>query len=273
MKVLEGKVVLISGGARGMGAATARTLVASGASVLVGDLLTDEAAALADELGDACDWVSLDVTQESEWQAAVQVAVERYGRLDGLVNNAGVLRRTPIVGGDLAYYDKIIAVNQTGVFLGMRSVAPVMADRGSGSIVNISSIDGMVGMPDLTAYVASKWAVRGMTKSAAIELGPLGIRCNSVHPGYVDTVMMTGGGRLSEDAKLAFASSVPLGRLGQPEDVAQTTAFLLSDASSYLNGSEIVIDGGLIAGFRLAGSTPATTAGTDDNPGGGRAPM
>lgn len=250
MSVLEGKVVLISGGARGMGAATARRLAESGASVVIGDLLTAEGAALADELGDNCSWVPLDVTQESQWQAAVQVALDRYGRLDGLVNNAGVLLRTPIVGGDLAYYDKIVAVNQTGVFLGMRCAAPAMAKRGGGSIVNISSIDGLVGMPDLTAYVASKWAVRGMTKAAAIELGPLGIRCNSVHPGYVDTFMMTGGGRLTDDAKAAFATSVPLGRLGQPEDVAETTAFLLSDASSYLNGSEIVIDGGLIAGFR-----------------------
>lgn len=250
MTSLQGKVVLVSGGARGMGAACARTLVAAGASVVVGDVLDDETATLAADLGDSCSGVRLDVSDPASWADAVSAALTCFGRLDGLVNNAGILRRTPIAGGDPDVYASVVAVNQLGVFLGMQAVVEPLSVAGGGSIVNVSSIDGMLGMRQLSAYVASKWAVRGMTKVAALELGPLGIRCNSVHPGYIDTPMLTVGGRMTQETMRSLASQVPGGELGRPEDIADACAFLLSDASRYVNGAELVIDGGLIAGLQ-----------------------
>jgi 3alpha(or 20beta)-hydroxysteroid dehydrogenase len=214
--MLDGKVALISGAASGMGAATARRFVAEGARVVAGDIDVDGVRALAAELGSACTPVVLDVADEASWDAAVD------RQLDALVNNAGILRRTPIADGPLEVFEQVLRVNQTGVFLGMRTAARAMRDRG-GSIVNVSSIDGMVGMASLAGYVGSKWAVRGMTKVAALELGPLGIRCNSVHPGYIDTPMLTAGGRMTDETKLSLAAQVPAGALGSPDDIAAAT--------------------------------------------------
>jgi 3alpha(or 20beta)-hydroxysteroid dehydrogenase len=247
---LDGKVAIVTGAARGLGAACARRLVAEGASVVVADVLVDDGAALADELGDRGRFKRLDVTSEPQWDAVASAAIDGFGSLDALVNNAGVLRRTPIIGGSREAFVATTEVNQLGVYLGMKAVAPLMRDRGGGSIVNISSIDGMIGMVDMSAYVATKWAVRGMTKVAAMELGPHGIRCNSVHPGYIDSDMLTRGGRLTDSQLHAMAQSVPSRRLGSPDDIAQVCAFLISDASGYCNGAELTVDGGLIAGIR-----------------------
>jgi 3alpha(or 20beta)-hydroxysteroid dehydrogenase len=245
---LDGKVVLITGAARGMGAACARRFIAAGARVIAADVLEPDVRVLAGELGPCCTPVKLDVGDEASWAQAMDVAAE-HGQLDVLVNNAGILRRTPLTDGDPEVFASVVRVNQLGVYLGMRAGAPLMARGGSGSIVNVSSIDGMVGMPLLAAYVASKWAVRGMTKVAALELGPLGIRCNSVHPGYIDTPMLTVGGRMAEETKRSLAAQVPLGALGTPDDVAAVCAFLASDDSRYCSGAEFVVDGGLIAGI------------------------
>jgi 3alpha(or 20beta)-hydroxysteroid dehydrogenase len=250
MSSLQDKVILISGGARGMGAACARRFVGDGAHVIVGDVLADDLEALAADLGPRCAVRPLDVTDAGAWAAATAAALERHGRLDGLVNNAGILTRTPIDGGDQARFERVVAVNQLGVYLGMQAAAAAMRDGAGGAIVNLSSIDGMIGMPLLAGYAGTKWAVRGMTKVAAIELGPRGIRCNSVHPGYIETPMLTAGGRMTEATKGTLASQVPLGHLGAPEDIAAACAFLLSDDSRYVSGAELVVDGGLIAGKR-----------------------
>ena len=253
MTRLDGKVVIVTGGARGMGAACCTRFIDAGARVLIGDVLAEEGRALARELGGGARFVTLDVTSERAWEAAIAEARELGGGVDVLINNAGVLRRTPLDRGSAQIYSDVIAVNQLGVFLGIHAVLEPMRARNGGSIVNMSSIDGIVGMPAMAAYVASKWAVRGMTKTAAVELGPLGIRCNSVHPGYIDTPMLRGDGRLEQSVADALARAVPAGRLGTPEEVADVCLFLASPASRYCNGAEIVVDGGLIAGFDPTG--------------------
>jgi len=251
--VLDGKVALISGAARGQGEAEARRFAAEGAMVVLGDVLDDQGEAVADDIGKAARYVHLDVTSERDWDRAVEVAVSDFGSIDVLVNNAGTARSTPIIGGDLDDYLAVVMVNQVGVYLGMRAVAPVMQRAGRGSIVNISSIDGIVAMPRISAYVASKFAVRGMTKVAALELAEFGIRCNSVHPGYIDTALLRGGGDsgFREVDLGAIAATIPAGRVGTPEEVTEVVVFLASDASRYCSGSEIVVDGALIAGLPL----------------------
>jgi len=252
MGVLDGKVAIVSGGARGQGEGEARRFAAEGAHVVLGDLLDDEGKAVAGSIGDAARYVHLDVTKESDWADAVVTATSEFGRLDILVNNAGIGLITPIIGGSLDEYLKVIMVNQVGVYLGMKAAAEAIGASGGGSIVNISSIDGIVGMPGLSAYVSSKFAVRGMTKVAALELAPLGIRCNSVHPGYIDTPMIRAG---NDSADLAhYATGVPAGRVGTVADVVDVVVFLASDASRYCTGSELVVDGGLIAGISLPSS-------------------
>ena len=244
----ENRVVLISGGARGMGEAEARRFAAEGAAVVIGDVLTGEGEAVASEIGDSARFTELDVTSVGDWDGAVRLATEEFGRLDVLVNNAGIAPITPIIGGSPDDYLKVVMVNQVGVYLGMRAAAPAMKAGGrGGSIINISSIDGMIGMPGVAGYVASKFAVRGMTKTAALELAPFGIRVNSVHPGYIDTPMLREpmGDALTDK----LARTVPLGRLGTTTDIAGLVAFLASDESSYCTGSEFVIDGGVIAGL------------------------
>jgi 3alpha(or 20beta)-hydroxysteroid dehydrogenase len=253
MGVLDGKVAIVSGGARGQGEGEARRFAAEGAKVVLGDLLDDEGKVVASSIGEAARYLHLDVTKEADWADAVATATSEFGRLDILVNNAGMGLITPIIGGSLDEYLKVIMVNQVGVYLGMKAAAEAIGASGGGSIVNISSIDGIVGMPGLSAYVSSKFAVRGMTKVAALELAPLAIRCNSVHPGYIDTPMIRGG---NDSADLShYASGVPAGRIGTVADVVDVVVFLASDASRYCTGSEIVVDGGLIAGISLPASS------------------
>ena len=252
MGVLDGRVALVSGGARGQGEAEARRFVAEGAQVVIGDVLDDEGKAVAADVGDALRYVHLDVTKEDDWAAAVKTATGEFGRLDVLVNNAGIARITPIIGGNVDDYLAVVMVNQLGVYLGMRAAAPAMGETGGGSIVNISSIDGIIGMPGIAGYVSSKFAVRGMTKVAALELAPLGIRCNSVHPGYIDTPMLRGADAdyaMTDDDIAGMTASVPTGRLGTVDDITDVVLFLASDASRYCTGAEFVADGGLLAGI------------------------
>ena len=243
---LAGKVALITGGARGMGAAEARLFVEHGAKVTIADVLDAEGEVLAKELGPAARYIHLDVTDEDAWAAGVNDAVRAFGALDVLVNNAGIASLAPIVDMPTKEYLRIIGVNQLGVFLGMRTAIPVMTTAGRASIVNISSIEGIGGSPGAIAYSASKFAVRGMTKVAAIELAPLGIRVNSIHPGGVHTPMMTdiGGAELAA----LVAPSIPMRRLATPEEIAPLALFLASDDSSYCTGSEFVADGGVGTG-------------------------
>jgi 3alpha(or 20beta)-hydroxysteroid dehydrogenase len=246
---LDGKVALITGGARGQGAAEARLFAALGASVVIGDVLSAEGELVAKELGDAAVFVALDVTSETAWAQAVATTIEQFGRLDVLVNNAGIALFLPLMQTSLEDYRRVIDINQTGVFLGMKAVVPAMADTGNGSIINISSIEGLVGTPGLIAYGASKFAVRGMTKIAALELATSGIRVNSVHPGAIDTPMLKDPVLEALGAVDALLANTAMGRVGQSEEVARLAAFLASDASSYCTGSEFVIDGGFTAGM------------------------
>ncbi|OUS16450.1 3-alpha-hydroxysteroid dehydrogenase [Gammaproteobacteria bacterium 50_400_T64] len=252
MNNLQDKVALITGSARGQGAAEARLFASRGAKVVITDVLDEEGKAVAAEIGDAAHYIHLDVTDENSWAAAVKETVERFGKLNVLVNNAGIVQIKPLVESSVADYMKVIEINQLGVFLGMRTVAGPMKDAGGGSIINISSIDGLIGMSGGTAYCASKFAVRGMTKVAAMELGPDNIRVNSIHPGGIHTPMITQTG-MDDSAMNDIFGKVPLGRVGQPEEMATLAAYLASDDSSYSTGSEFIADGGLTAGFSLEG--------------------
>jgi 3alpha(or 20beta)-hydroxysteroid dehydrogenase len=238
---LAGKVALVSGGARGMGASHVRTLVAEGANVVFGDILDDEGKAVAAELGDAVRYVHLDVTKPEEWESAVDTAIREFGAVDVLVNNAGILNIGTIEDYELAEWHRILDVNLTGVFLGIRAVVKPMKDAGRGSIINISSIEGMAGTIACHGYTASKFAVRGLTKSVALELGPSGIRVNSIHPGLIKTPMTQW---VPEDI---FQTA--LGRAADPREVSNLVVYLASDESSYSTGSEFVVDGGTTAGL------------------------
>lgn len=247
MARLDGKVAIISGGARGMGAATSRLFVEAGAKVVIADLLEAEGAALAQELGEAARFVRLDVTCAQSWADTVQLAEDTFGPVDVLVNNAGVLLFKSLLQTTPEDYRRVIEVNLVGEFLGIQAVARGMIERGHGAIVNISSVDGMKGANGLAAYASSKWGVRGLTKVAAMELGHLGIRVNSVHPGGVDTVMTNYEGVAREKVSERFRN-IPLQRVGAPEEIARATLFLASDDASYIAGSEIVVDGGMTTG-------------------------
>lgn len=242
---LAGKVALITGGSRGMGAAESRLFVEHGAKVTIADVRDAEGESLAAELGPAASYVHLDVSDENAWAAGVDSALRTFGGLDILVNNAGIASVAPIVDMTTKEYLRVIGVNQVGVFLGMRAAIPVMTKTGRASIINVSSIEGIGANPGAVAYSASKFAVRGMTKVAAIELAPLGIRVNSIHPGGVYTPMLTGVGRNEIDA---MVESIPMRRLGNPEEIAALALFLASDESSYCTGSEFVADGGALTG-------------------------
>jgi len=242
---LDTKVAIVTGGARGQGGAEATLFRGEGAQVVVTDVLRDEGERLAKEIG--ATFIAHDVRSEEEWADVVRQTVERFGRIDVLVNNAGVFHRAKLVDTDLATYRRIIDVNQIGVYLGMRAVAPTMIEQGSGSIVNISSVAGLRGSPGGFAYGASKFAVTGMTKSAAMELARYGVRVNSIHPGMIDTDMMTevtGGNAERHDR---FARSVPMRRAAEPVEVANLALFLAADDSSYCTGSEFTVDGGMTA--------------------------
>ena len=246
VKDLSGRVVLITGGARerGQGAAEGRLFAAHGATVVLADVLDEEGERTAGSI-EGAEYAHLDVTSEGDWDAVVGDVMARHGRLDVLVNNAGIALIAQLVNASTEDWNRTIAINQTGVFFGMRAGARAMIAAGNGgSIVNISSIAGLDGLFGSTAYGASKWAVRGMTKIAAKELGKHHIRVNSVHPGYIETDMLAQGG-VVDNYRDKMVRSVPVGRLGQPEDIANMVLYLASDAASYVTGQEFVVDGGV----------------------------
>ncbi len=247
---LDGKVALITGGARGMGKSHVRHFAAQGARIVFGDVLDEQGQAVADKLGpEVCRYVHQDVTSEADWEAAVGTAVETFGKLDVLVNNAGVLRFALIAEMPLTEFRRILDVNAVGCWLGMKAVIAPMTAAGGGSIVNISSIEGFTGAAGLSAYSASKFAIRGMTKAAAQELGSLGIRVNSVHPGGILTRMVFDTAETIDPARgERYLKALPLSRFGEPVEISRLVAFLASDDSSYSTGSEFVADGGLLAG-------------------------
>ena len=248
---LDGKTALISGGARGMGATEARLFAQEGARVVIGDILEGEGNAVAAEIraaGGLCAFTPLDVVSEADWQLAVGVAVSRYGRLDILVNNAGIGGvGSAVEDTDLADWRRVMDINAKGVFLGTKAAIPAMRDGGGGSIINISSQLGIVGTDNSSAqYQASKGAVRILTKSTAIQHAADGIRANSVHPGPVVTPM-TEGRRADPDTYALMRSRIPLGRFARPEEIAYAVMYLASDESSFVTGSEVVVDGGWVA--------------------------
>ncbi|WP_454198710.1 glucose 1-dehydrogenase [Nocardia sp. Marseille-Q1738] len=236
---VDGKNIIVTGGARGMGAAFARRLVAEGATVVVTDVLVDEGVTLASELGDAATFVPLDVTDEAAWNDVVAYSEKVFAPVSGLVNNAGIVHVDPIETLSEADFRKVIDVNQVGVFLGMKAVLGSMRRAGGGSIVNISSIGGLIAFSNILGYTASKWAVRGMTKTAAQEFAADGIRVNSVHPGVVATEMTADSARSH-----GMSANQPIPRPGRPEELAALVLFLISDESSFSTGSEFVADGG-----------------------------
>ena len=258
---LDGKVALITGGANGQGAAESRRFVAEGAKVVVADVDDEQGKLLADELGEAAIYVHHDVASEEDWESAIGATDDAFGRLDVLLNNAGILKFSPLAATSLEDYMSVVQVNQVGVFLGMRSVVAPMTRGGGGSIVNVSSVEGMFGGPFLVAYTASKFAVRGMTKVAAVELGQFGIRVNSIHPGAIDTPMLDLPGMDKEAMNKAFAKAIPVGRMGTPDDIASLCLFLASDDSSYISGGEFLIDGGAAAYIRWPGITSSSHPG------------
>jgi len=235
---VDGKVALLSGGARNIGAASARLLVREGARVVIGDLLDDEGAALAAELGDAARYVHLDVTSPDDWKAAVATAVTEFGGLDVLFNNAGIFDGAPINRFSQGQWQRMLDVCLTGAFLGIRACADALVASGNGSIINTSSIEGLRGTPWAHGYVAAKWGLTGLTKSVSAELAPRGVRVNSLHPGRISTP--------ATDAMPADLIPIPLGRPGTCEEVANFVLFLASDESSFTTGSEFVIDGGTV---------------------------
>lgn len=242
---LDGKVALVTGAARGLGAAIARRFAAEGARVLATDTDEEGVRQLADELGAHAR--AHDVTSEAAWDEVAGWAVEMHGQVDVLVNNAGVLLTARLQETTLEDFRRVQEVNQVGVFLGMRTIAPLMAKRGSGSIINMSSLAGRMGSPYLTAYAASKWAVRGMTKCVAKELAAAGVRVNSLHPGQIDTDMHARQLERTPELIHKLVAGIPMRRIGEPDEVAAAAVFLASDESRYVTGSEIAIDGGVSA--------------------------
>lgn len=246
---LTGKVALVTGGARGLGEATVRLFVEEGAKVVIGDVLEDAGEQLAKDLGPSASFLRMDVRDEGDWQRAIGRA-QQLGPLNVLVNNAAVVHMASIVDTTNEDYRRVFEINQFGTFLGIRSVVAPMKAAGGGSIVNVSSIDGLHSSAGLSAYSSTKWAVRGLTKNAAIELGPYGIRVNSVHPGGMYTAM-GGSDRMSvEELNEGVYKHFPLPRVGMPEEVARLILFLATDEGSYCTGSEFVADGGWFAGMR-----------------------
>lgn len=251
---LENKVALITGGARGIGAATARRFVAEGACVAIADRRVEEGEQLADALnaesgtsGNKALFVELDVTDEEAWQRAVESTRQAFGNIDILVNNAGVIRVVPLEKTDLALFQKVINTNLVGTFLGIKAVLAMMESAGGGSIVNFSSVQGLEGREGMSAYTASKFAIRGLTKTAAIELGPKGIRVNVVVPGPTRTKMTERPGFSEEDYNAAYGK-YPLGRMADAREIAEVVVFLASDESSFCTGGDFVVDGGITVG-------------------------
>lgn len=251
MNRLAGKVAIVTGGAQGQGAEIARAFVAEGAKVAIADINESDGQALADELGEDAHFQRHDVADPASWQALVADTNERFGPVSVLANNAGVLRFGGVDTMPLEEAQLIWNVNQQGTFLGMQAVVPTMKANGGGSIINASSVEGLAGMSNCVAYCGSKWAIRGMTKAAAHELGRKQIRVNSVHPGMIDTPMTRVHGG---DAAMEYgASKIPMRRVGYPTDIAPTYVFLASDESAYVTGAEIAVDGGVTATHAFGG--------------------
>ncbi len=245
---LEGKVALVTGAARGQGEAEARRFVAEGARVVITDVLDTEGRALTASLGERAEYQRLDVADPAAWGSAIAATLARFGRLDILINNAGIGIVAPLDAISLDDHRRIIDINLHGVFLGMRAVKPAMLKSGGGSIVNIASIDGLVGVANMTSYSASKFAVTGMTRSAALEFGPVGIRVNSIHPGVIDSPMVREAPVAVRERLDRLLAKQAIPRMGRPEEVAALALFLASDEASYITGAQFVIDGGHIAG-------------------------
>lgn len=246
---LEGKVALISGGARGMGAEEAKLFAREGAKVVIGDILESEGKqteAAVNEVGGECLFVKLDVTNEAEWEAAVTATVARFGKLDILVNNAGIFLGNRVEDTTTQEWDQVMDINAKGVFLGTKHAISEMRKAGGGSIVNISSVAGLVGNPFISAYNASKGAVRLLTKSTAVQYAKEGIRVNSIHPGVIETPMTQDVVNDPNFREFRLAAN-PISRLGQPADIAYGALYLASDEASFVTGSELVIDGGWTA--------------------------
>jgi 3alpha(or 20beta)-hydroxysteroid dehydrogenase len=240
---IDGKIALITGGARGQGRQEAQRFAAEGATVFITDVLDEVGVATANELGDAVTFLHHDVTNEDDWTAVIAGIMELHGRIDVLVNNAGIFSMTPALDTSIEAWNQMVAINQTGVFLGIRDVGRIMCEQGSGSIINISSIAGLAGVGRAHAYAATKWAVRGMSKSAALEFAAHGVRVNSVHPGIIDTDMLREfGGNLE-----AITESIPMGRTASADEVANVVLFLASEEASYCSGHEFVVDGAMKA--------------------------
>jgi len=252
MARLQGKVALVTGGARGMGAATARLFVAEGAKVLITDVLDQDGEKLAQELGAAALFMHHDVSDEDSWKAVVAKAESAFGGIDILVNNAGILLFKTIAQTSKAEYERVLGVNLVGTFLGVKVVGEHMAARGRGSIVNISSVDGMKAANSLGAYSSSKWGVRGLTRVAAMEYGHRGVRVNSVHPGGINTVMSNPTAAARADIDKQY-SNIPMQRIAEPEEVARVSLFLASDDASYVCGAEVAVDGGMLTGHYYVG--------------------
>ena len=246
---LQNKVALISGGAKGMGAVEAKLFAKEGAKVVIGDVLETEGKQIEAEInetGGECLFVPLDVTDENQWNEAVAATLGRVGKLDILINNAGIFRTGRVEETSSAEWDQVMDINAKGVFLGAKAAIPAMREAGGGSIINLSSVAGLVGAAYSTAYSASKGAVRLFTKSTAIQYATDGVRCNSIHPGVIQTDM-TKEAIADSQFKAQRLDPTPLARLGQPEDVAYGALYLASDESSFVTGAELVIDGGWTA--------------------------
>ncbi|MFA3841459.1 MULTISPECIES: glucose 1-dehydrogenase [Streptomyces] len=245
MNNLTGKTVLVTGGARGIGAETARRAVEAGANVVVTDVLEDEGKALAAGLGERARFMRHDVTSEEDWTAVAAFAIAEFGGIDGLVNNAGISTGQPLETETVEHFRKVLDINLTGVFIGMKTAINAMKDNGGGSIVNISSAAGLMGLALTGSYGASKWGVRGLTKLAAVEQGTAKIRVNSVHPGMIYTPMTAQLGIQQGDGGYP---NTPMGRVGEADEIAKAAVFLLSDDSSYVTGAELAVDGGWTTG-------------------------
>jgi 3alpha(or 20beta)-hydroxysteroid dehydrogenase len=250
MGKLDGRVVLITGAARGQGAEEARVFAAEGARIVIGDVLDDLGETVAKEIGDSARFIHLDVTDEASWTAAAEYATAEFGKLDGLVNNAGILRFNPIEVMTGEEYMEVVRVNQLGVYLGLRVCLPRLREAGGGTVVNTASVDGFAAMPWLAAYVSTKFAVRGLTKVAALEGAPT-IRVNSICPGGVRTPMVDAVSDPDADLDAGF-KRVPLKRIGRADEMAKLALFLTSDDSSYCTGADFVIDGGVLAGLHFS---------------------
>jgi 3alpha(or 20beta)-hydroxysteroid dehydrogenase len=246
MKRFEKRTVIVTGGARGMGASHTRGFIAEGANVVIADVADQEGRRLADELGDRAVFSRLDVTSEADWAATVRAAEGAFGPVSVLVNNAGIVLFAPIAETELKDWSRVLDINLTGTYLGIRAVAPSIRKFGRGAIVNISSAAGMSGAYGAGAYVASKWGVRGLTKTAALELARDNIRVNSVHPGATRTTMTA-----QPDVEAVATASVKglaIPRIAQPEELTRLVLFLASDEASFSTGSEFIADGGSLLG-------------------------